>query len=198
MPLAGRAVLDRTGRYIYTWDLMKIDRMRPAVAPDLQGHPDREFVRFTVDGIHGGFWISYNHSAQPRRSCGHNMVYASQHPEPIQKYVASETAAGRFIGPVSTNVAHTLDIQISRFGIIPKPHQPGKWRLITDLSSPTGTSVNDGRDPNLCSVAYASVHEAVNVITRLGRGTQLAKFDLESAYRLVRVHPTDCGRPGVK
>ena len=33
---------------------------------------------------------------------------------------------------------------MSRFGVISKPHQPGKWRLITDLSSPKGASVNDG------------------------------------------------------
>ena len=36
---------------------------------------------------------------------------------------------------------------ISPFGVIPKGHTPGKWRLIVDLSSPKGGSVNDGIPP---------------------------------------------------
>ena len=38
-------------------------------------------------------------------------------------------------------------IHISRLGVIPKNHKPDKWRLIVDLSYPTGHSVND-LDPN--------------------------------------------------
>ena len=51
--------------------------------------------------------------------------------------------------------------------------------------------MNDGIDPRLCSVDYASVDDAVTAIVRLGRGARLAKFDLESAYRMVPVHPRD-------
>ena len=36
------------------------------------------------------------------------------------------------------------DVHVSRFGVILKTHQPGKWRLITDLSHPQGHSINDG------------------------------------------------------
>ena len=82
-------------------------------------------------------------------------------------------------------------VQISRFGVIQKPHQSGKWRLITDLSSPEGASVNDGIDPKLCSVTYPSIDGAVVIVLRLGKGTLLAKYDLESAYRMVPVHPID-------
>ncbi len=38
---------------------------------------------------------------------------------------------------------------------------------------------------------YVVVDDAVKIIVRLGRGTVLAKFDLESAYRAVPVHPQD-------
>ena len=75
--------------------------------------------------------------------------------------------------------------------MIPKPHQPGKWRLITDLSSPNGTSINDGIDSQLCSLSYASVDDAVKCIAHLGKGTKLAKFDIPSAYRVVPVSPDD-------
>ena len=118
------------------------------------------------------------------------MLSAKQHPQPIRDYLAKELEAGRVIGPLGRD-ASGLNIQVSRFGVISKPHQPGKWRLITDQSSPEGASVNDGVDPRLCLVNYASVDDAVEVIVRLGRGARLAKFDLESAYRLVPVWPED-------
>lgn len=82
-------------------------------------------------------------------------------------------------------------VHVSRFGVIPKPHQPGKWRLITDLSSPKGASVNDGISSALCSLSYKSVDDAVCTVARLGLGAWLAKFDIASAYRLVSVHPQD-------
>ena len=36
---------------------------------------------------------------------------------------------------------------------------------------------------------YTSVDEAVKLILQLGQATQLAKLDIESAYRIVPVHP---------
>ena len=117
-------------------------------AMELRCHPDREYVEFVVDGIHHGFRIGYNHSAHSCISAPRNMVSAGQHPQPIQQYLEKELEAGRIIGPL---VADSLKvgIHISRFGVIPKPHQPGKWRLITDLSYPEGSSVSDGIDPCL-------------------------------------------------
>ena len=139
-------MLDGTGRYIYTDDLRRLSQLRPVVAPtippalsaiatplrwqvwesELRGHPDREFVQLIVGGILDGFRIGYDYSRHSCRSCGRNMVSASQHPEPIQKYIATESVAGRIIGPVPADTVQSLNIQISRFGIIPKPHQPGK------------------------------------------------------------------------
>ena len=73
--------------------------------------------------------------------------------------------------------------------MIPKPHQPGKWRLIVDLSHPRGSSVNDGIESELQPLKYTSVDKAVQMILEMGAGTKLAKFDVEGAYRLVPVHP---------
>ena len=58
-----------------------------------------------------------------------------------------ELAKGRVVGPFSSPPLPHL--HISRFGVIPEKHQPGKWCLILDLSSPDGHSVNDGirKDP---------------------------------------------------
>ena len=89
-------------------------------------------------------------------------------------------------------------MHISCFGVIPKLHQPGKWRLITDLSSAEGASVNNRIDLRLCFVNYITVDDAVSTVISLGCGALLGKFDLESAYRLVPVHPQDRLLLGVK
>lgn len=81
-------------------------------------------------------------------------------------------------------------IGTSSFGVIPKS-TPGKWRLILDLSSPEGHSVNDGIDQDLCSLSYISVDDAAKAAARLGQGALLAKVDIKSAYRMVLVHPED-------
>ena len=45
--------------------------------------------------------------------------------------------------------------------MVPKDHQPGKFRLIIDLSAPVGGSVNEGIDLNLTSLIYPRVEDAV-------------------------------------
>ena len=91
---------------------------------------------------------------------------------------------------ITQYVLHKL-LPVSRFGVIPIPHQPGKWRLIVDLSYPKGASVNDGIDPDLCSLVYTLVDEAVNRVLQHGQGAQLAKLDIASAYRIIPVYPDD-------
>ena len=121
------------------------------------------------------------------------MQSASEHPEVIQAYLDKECALGRMLGPFNTADRHALPrCQVNRFGVIPKGHNTGKWRLITDLSYPPGRSVNDGIDPELCSLSYVSVDQVAEISARYGKGALLAKIDIESAYRLIPVHPEDC------
>ena len=107
----------------------------------------------------------------------------------VQAYLDKEVALGRVVGPLPLD-SIPKGTQISPFGVIPKS-QPGKWRLIVDLSSPGGMSVNDGIEPELCSLQYLRVDEVVRRIVTMGRGTLMAKMDIESAYRMVPVHPSD-------
>ena len=79
----------------------------------------------------------------------------------------------------------------SPIGLIPKPHQPGKWRLIVDLSSPQGHSVNDAISSEVAHMRYASVLDAAAMIRHLGPGTLMAKVDLQNAYRVLPVHADD-------
>ena len=74
-------------------------------------------------------------------------------------------------------------IHTSSFGVIPKRHQYNKWRLIIDLSSPRGRSVNDGIDRSMSLLAYILVADIASAILSLGPGSLLAKSDVKHAYR---------------
>ena len=75
--------------------------------------------------------------------------------------------------------------------VIPKRHQPGKWRLILDLSCPQEASVNAGISRDLCSLQYVTVDHAAKIISELGDQTEIATIDIARAYRSIPVHPHD-------
>ena len=119
-----------------------------------------------------------------------NLECALQHPDTVSQYLVEEIAHYRVAGPFKRSTIP--DAHISRFGVIPKNHQPNKWRLIIDLSHPASRSVNDGIPKNLCSLTtYITVDSAIQCIQLLGQGTLLAKIDIKSAFRLLPVHPSD-------
>ena len=93
------------------------------------------------------------------------------------------------IGPLELDALPR--VHVSHFGVIPKSHRPGEWRLIMDLSHPEGASVNDGIEPELCSHSYTSVDEAVRWIRVHWWGMLMATLDVDSAYQMVPFHPTD-------
>jgi hypothetical protein len=53
--------------------------------------------------------------------------------------------------------------------------------LIIDVSSPAGHSVNDGINPNLTSLQYSNVTDAVALVNKVGVGALMAKLDLKAA-----------------
>ena len=104
----------------------------------------------------------------------------------VDEYLEKEVRLGRVFGPLEESVLPTA--HVNGFGIIPKSHQPGKYRLIVDLPHTRGASINDGIEWELCSMKYTSMDEVVRAVVALGPGAQMAKFDIESAYRLILVH----------
>ena len=121
--------------------------------------------------------------------CKRNTSSAYKHPEVVGEYLRAECEANRVIKlPFDSNM---VNLHISRFGVIPKRNNPGKWRLILDLSHPQGTSVNDGIDSNHCSLSYVSVDDIAQSVVHFGPGALLVKCDVKSAYRQVPAHPED-------
>ncbi len=154
----------------------------------MRGHPDREFTDFLLQGMRCGFRVGFDYRSRSCTSAKRNMLSAKENPAVIDAYLTRECNLGRVVGPLPLG---SFEAQVSRFGVIPKNHQPGKWRLIVDLSHPEGACVNEGIDPHLCSLSYASIDDAVRRVITFGKGTVLAKIDLESAYRIVPVHLDD-------
>ena len=70
------------------------------------------------------------------------MSSAAEQAEVVDIYLREELAANRV---VRIQDADTGLIYCSPFGVIPKRNRPNKWRLIVDLSSPEGHSVNEQR-----------------------------------------------------
>lgn len=197
--------------YPYTHHLTRLERCRPLsvsksdiplsahriVTPlipqrweeELRYHPDQEFRSYIVSGLANGFHIGYRYQGAARASASSNMMSAIRNPGPVQQYLATELAAGRIAGPF--NAKEVENAQVSRFGVIPKGSKVGEWRLILDLSFPPGRSVNDGIDPQLCSLQYPTVDHAVERILQFPPGALLAKVDVAHAFRNIPVHTDD-------
>ena len=204
-----RHLLPVTGsRYRYTSDLLALDSCRTSqfllpsprfavvVTPLMEDrwqaalgdHPDKEFASYIVEGIRSGFRVGFRGTPGACKPAARNMPSASQCERSIDEFVASECAAGRILGPFERSFVPT--VHLNRLGAVPKS-TPGKYRLIVDLSYPSGGSVNDGITGSFCSLSYVSVESAAQTVLRLGRGTLLAKMDIRDAYRNIPVHPDD-------
>ena len=155
----------------------------------LSFHPDRAFARYICEGLRSGFRIGFQHGS-PLQSATLNMLSAIDHPDVFANYLKKEVSLGRMLGLFRSS-CELPPLHINRFGVIPKGHNTGKWRLITNLSYPRNFSVNNGIDPSLCSLTYTTVDDIAETAAHLGPGSLLAKVDIESAYRLIPVHPDD-------
>ncbi|KAM4023858.1 uncharacterized protein ACNLHF_024804 [Anomaloglossus baeobatrachus] len=117
-----------------------------------------------------------------------NLKSAVQYPQVVADKIAKEVALGRVMGPFSSPPFSNL--RVSPIGVVPKK-EPNTYRLIHHLSFPRGSSVNDGIAKDEVSVSYVSFDRAVALLREAGEGAYMAKSDVESAFRLLPVHP-DC------
>ena len=162
---------------------------------ELQQHPNQALVSEVLQGLFQGFRLGFNPGTS-LRSAKKNKASAYQHPEIIDAYLANEVTLGRVAGPFPSFPIPNL--HINSFDVIPKKGQPNKWRLILDMSSPLGSSVNEGINPNDYPLQYIRVDDIIKMVYKFGQGASMAKFDVESAYRNLAVHPSDRYLLGMK
>lgn len=107
---------------------------------ELTNHPDEGKVVNVVEGLHQGFHLGLSHNTK-LKSAKRNKPSSLMYAKVVVKYLANKVSHGRVAGPFASPLLQPL--HISSFGVIPRKGQPGKWRLIVDLSSPGGASIND-------------------------------------------------------
>ena len=131
-----------------------------------ENHPDPVFRQYILKDIWNGFHIGFDRGVlcTPASS---NMCSALYNVSVVQEYLDKVVTLGCIVRSVSPEMV-PVGTQLSPFGVIPKSNQPGKWRLIVDLSgrgsSPTGRR-HTGRN---CSAPSAGGSSPSNVVG--GRG----------------------------
>lgn len=124
-----------------------------------------------------------------------NLKSCNDFPDAVKIKIQQEVILGRVRGPFSE--CPLPDLKISPIGIVPKKVD-GQFRLIHHLSHPKGSSVNDSISRECSTVQYSTFEDAVAVVLRLGKGCLMAKTDIDSAFRLIPIHPEDYNLLGLK
>lgn len=124
-----------------------------------------------------------------------NLKSAYDLPHVLQREMPREIKVGRISGPFSSPPFPNL--QVSPVGLIPK-NEAGEYRVIQHLSFPMGTSINDGILSEVVSVHYQTLDDAIQLIQCIGPGVLMAKTNIEKAFRILPVHPSDYELLGMK
>ena len=140
--------------------------------------PDRSLVNSLLNGFSYGFDLGYKGSINPGTQ--RNLLSARAHHKEVSTALAKEVSHGHTEGPFDVSPFPILNVSL--LGAVKK--KDGSYRIILDLSSPQGESVNDGIDRLEYSVWYQSFDDAVDLVCSLGVGTAMAKVDIKHAFRL--------------
>ena len=137
---------------------------------ELATHPDNLFASWICNGFKHGFSIGFSSEAPELCSSHFNMLSASEHSQVVSEYIAKELSSQHLmlVNPSAMGNPTQGRIHISPLGVISKKGCPNCWRLIMDLSTPAGHSVNDGISRELCSLHYASLDDTAARVIGLG------------------------------
>lgn len=124
-----------------------------------------------------------------------NLISAYEHHNELKEKITKEVELGRIGGPFQTLPISNL--RTSPIGVVPKGDNSG-WRLITHLSFPKFNSVNSFIDPEETSVKYTSFDSVIQMIAKIGKGANIGKRDIKSAFRLLPIYPGDFDLLGFK
>ena len=150
---------------------------------ELSGDFDKDFLLVGIK--HGFHLIDKGSDILPTECHNYSSLSDGDNDIKVAKQIQWEIDNGNYI---ATDVKPTI---VSALGAIPKPN--GKIRLIHDCSRPDNLAVNHYASLDLCK--YDSLQDALDLMKR---GYYMAKVDLESAYRSVRIHPENYQATGIK
>ena len=155
----------------------------------LVGNPNREFI---ASGFRRGFCIGIGNAPNVPVNNADLKVKKSRNRSVIIEKMNTELRQGRILGPYSSPPVENATY--SPLYAIPKS-EPGKYRLIHDLSKPKGCSVNENIPDDTKTVHYCSVMEVADFLkseSDLGVDAYyMAKVDLKDAYRCCPIRKED-------
>ena len=159
-----------------------------SLAPLLQDY-DPHLCHYLISGITHGFSIGAIGTLPIFDISVQNLQSAFQLPQVIDTKIHKELALGRILGPYPI-VPPLPNYRISPLGVVPKK-VPGEFRVIHHLSYPQGASINDAIPREFSSVTYSSIQDAITMIKSSSATVYMAKLDVESAFRILPIAPTD-------
>lgn len=138
-----------------------------------------------ISGFKDGFPLGSERKAESRTCNNHNSALTN--PTAVYEKLAKESLAGRIAGPFKK--PPFKDLVCSPLGLVPK--SDGKYRLIHDLSFPKGHSVNSDIPIENSAVSYDSIDHIIRLVKINGYGALMAKTDIENAFRIIPISPSD-------
>ena len=148
---------------------------------------DSELSEFLVKGFSEGFKVGADFSGQSVVICK-NHTSAIENPDIVTRKIQKELSKGRYKGPFSS--VPFKDFVCSPLGLVAKK-EPGQFRLIHDLSFPRGDSINSSIDKSFSSVSYQNIETVIGLVQAHGRHCLMAKADIEDAFRLICLNPSE-------
>lgn len=155
-----------------------------------------EDYKDVVDGIRKGFNIGF--PSITRSQLPQNGPSIEEFRSHFDEIVANEIEKGRYTGPFTKMELERRigPCQSSPLTIIPKPHRPGKFRVIQNFSFPyipsskfPNESVNAASTSEL-PCTWGTFQVTCLLISSLPPGSQAAVRDVAEAYRTVPLHPS--------
>ena len=156
------------------------------LSKELNNHPDKQLVTELINDLCYGFNIGY--LGPEMHNIAQNLKSVNANEAQISEHIIEELKKGRLAGPF--NAPPLKNFRTSPIGMVPKKDS-SKMRMITDLSSPRGLSINDFISDDEASVHFNNFDSAVKIVAQLGRGAWLSKLDIKSAFRICPVRPAD-------
>ena len=155
----------------------------------LQGYDKQQTVKL-VNGFKFGFRLGFQRDTTTSSSAQNvkNHKSALQNREQVFLKLAKESIKNRIAGPFRQPPFQNLNC--SPLGLVPK-NVPRKFRLIHDLSYPKHFSVNAGISQENSWVQYEGIGNVIDLVKSFGRQCLLAKCDIEDAFRIINIHPSD-------
>lgn len=163
----------------------------PNLSTELKNHPNQKFASDLLHDLQWGCRLGYISPHAPRVTP--NLKSGTLQPQVVSDALAKEVSRGHTAGPFQEPPIQ--NVQCFPLGVVPK--KDGTWRIIMDLSSPHGSSVNDYISKDTYTLHYATFDQALALVARHGQNALMAKLDIRHAFRLCPVHQADLELLGI-